>query len=158
MCHRGNRTKPISNSYSYTLSRAVYFRLARPTCTGQLQSPIYCDKPAFILFCTPEETRTPILRFRRPSCFIAPQGHICRWEKIRTSILQIQSLRYSTNYTTHPYCGTYGFEPPVIGSFSLFHPVSICTQLALSPIYFCRSDGIPTRTMFKVPHKTRFPT
>ena len=134
MCLRWNRTI-IFNSYSYILSRAIYFRLVKPTCTGQPQSPIYCDKPAYFI-CTPEETRTPILRFRRPSCFIAPQGHImCRWEKIRTSILQIQSLRYSTNYTTHPYCGTYGFEPPVIGPFSLFHPVSICTQLALSPIY-----------------------
>ena len=27
LCHRGNRTKPISNPYSYTLSRAVYFHL-----------------------------------------------------------------------------------------------------------------------------------
>ena len=72
---------------------------------------------------------------------ITPLGHICRWEKILTSILQIQSLRYSTNYTTHPYCGTYGFEPPVIGSFSLFHPVSIRTQLALSPIYFVDLTG-----------------
>lgn len=56
---------------------------------------------------------------------VTPLGHICRWEKIRTSILQLQRLRYLTNYTTHP-----------------------C----------CRSDGIPTRIMFKVSHETRFPT
>ena len=47
----------ISNSYSYTLSRAVHFQLVKPACTGQLQSPIYCDKPAFV-FCTPGGTRT----------------------------------------------------------------------------------------------------
>jgi hypothetical protein len=40
----------ITDFYSSTLSRAVDFRLVNPDCTGRLQSPIYCDKPAFIDF------------------------------------------------------------------------------------------------------------
>lgn len=40
----------ITDFYSSTLSRAADFRLVNPDCTGRLQSPIYCDKPAFIVF------------------------------------------------------------------------------------------------------------
>ncbi len=38
----------IFNFYSYILSRAIYFRLVEPACTGRLQLPIYCDKPALL--------------------------------------------------------------------------------------------------------------
>ena len=84
----------------------------------------------FSTFCTPEETRTPILRFRRPSCFIAPRRHLYV-DGRRFELLSLDSESNILVQLYYPsiFCGTYGFEPPVIGPFSLFHPVSIHTQL-----------------------------
>ena len=57
LCHRGNRTKPISDLYSYTLSRAVYFHLkSNPPVRGS-----YSHQYTVInrhLFCVPAEART----------------------------------------------------------------------------------------------------
>lgn len=77
---------------------------------------------------------------------------ICRWEKIRTSILKIQSLRYLTNCTTHPYVAVLRFELRSYGFKDRDNTTIILYR------YICRSDGIPTRTMFKVLHQTRFLT
>ena len=41
----------------YIVSSCILSLGVKPTCTEQLQSPIYCDKPAFI-FCVPAGIRT----------------------------------------------------------------------------------------------------
>ena len=48
----------------YIVSSCILSLDVKPTCTEQLQSPIYCDKPAFI-FCTPAGIRTQDPQLRR---------------------------------------------------------------------------------------------
>ena len=137
----------ITDFYSSTLSRAADFRLVNPDCTGRLQSPIYCDKPAFNLYGRVDLNHGP-LPYQRSALNQLSYAHIwtiwlnCKFVTLLAAHLP-ETLYLSYKLFLHSYrtVGAEGFEPPK--PKHLIYSQAKLTAVSMLPILECRAGFEP---------------